>query len=77
MPKEFIRSREDDSGLEIGWSKDSEFAQIGVRLQDGEYFQLDGNTYNSLFFDLTPESLDQTIKVLQKIRRQKVLTPQQ
>lgn len=73
MPREMVES----AGLRmfdihVGWSKEGEFAQLGVEVtpDSEDTVTVDGVEVNGLWATLSPENIDQLIKVLRKAKRQ-------
>jgi hypothetical protein len=58
--------------IHVGWSKEGEFAQLGVEVtpDSEDTVTVDGLEVNGLWATLSPENIDQLIKVLRKAKRQ-------
>ncbi len=73
MPREMIES----NGLRmfdmhVGWSKEQEYAQLGVELtpESNDVVTVNGVEVNGLWATLSPENIDRLIKLLRKAKRQ-------
>jgi len=78
MPREVIKSHPNtDFATEIGWEK-GRTAQLGVtttaKVKVAELKNV-GSSGIGLWCSLTPESIDELIKVLRKAKRQLLLDP--
>jgi hypothetical protein len=72
MPKETVGNTGPFRTV-VGWSKEASYAQLGVVSSDGSAEIRLGDsdqTYDSVWADLTEESIDELIKLLRKVKRQ-------